>query len=1007
MALLPRTQLEGSLDRCIPTGCIPVGDFRGSTVTPQQAQAQALIHEIDSVLHKASPRLPWVMSNEDAQQRQLLHQLRSYLVTSLQASSPSLPEDSTGGESLPDRSPAVSMSQLDAMQQTLHAMMQEMNHLRRTVLQPLQADVAELQQQREALRQEVQQLESQRQAAIAAAAPTAPDTLSQQVLQEVLHLLMQRLQESLSQQISQQIHQAFQRLQATLQPAHDLSPANATTGLLPGMTAEQVKNLEALQTRADQVLTTIDATLRVVFESMQRNLESYQDSLTRGLERMHGLGQQSEAQFAALLNHLAQRLGQEASAYLNASLQTQGLIAPEAPVARETVHPGSTAPAALPTDAITEEALPFAGSEIGRGGAEVSVLSPSSPSQTSPSAHRSETLQLDDLDLSDFNLDALDTSLIDAEGVDLEALPLAEGGPEAGTLDLGSDDRADDRDIDDSPTEMLRERGAEPTDTLPTAVMAEAETLDFLNQLADALDAPALVQETQSQSAPAPPTSWMDSSTAAELRELYQSLFGSDEFAGAAPATPPAATPDSAPTGVPTLDNLFGELDATIHPDSAYLDSPGETLREQLETEPSGSDTLLFEAETSASLGLEPAADLRADWTDLSLGIEDVAPLGTLPEPTASSQETRPSSLEDFFFPEAAPAGSSLLSADAAPSVEAERSLAGSPDAAAESIPRGERGANAWLEEAALEQLSEPATVEPAPRTAAPDLPDLDTDPFNLSALAADFAAEQETAAAGPDLAALLADIGATGAMPGDVAAIETGRVNASLEDSFDTAAPDEDLLAPEDLPSPPGPELLQIDDQTLQQLSEDLFSLESSELATTGELPAFPPLEGDHSVSPTETRPSLGDDFGQPAAALDLAPQTTAFSVEDFAADLLGGLGGDDRAIAASHPSLAAPETRASEPDLDPSLAALEDLFTDSLSPDLPPEPPPPEPVASPTPKGFVDEDAARTDGGLLDDLFADFGELEVASQTAENNLASFQAEFPVGDEDSAKKKF
>ncbi|UZQ55498.1 hypothetical protein OOK60_05335 [Trichothermofontia sichuanensis B231] len=978
-------------------------------MTPQQAQAQALIHEIDSVLHKASPRLPWVMSNEDAQQRQLLHQLRSYLVTSLQASSPSLPEGSSagvsGGESLPDRSPAVSMSQLDAMQQTLHAMMQEMNHLRRTVLQPLQADVAELQQQREALRQEVQQLESQRQAAIAAAAPTASDTLSQQVLQEVLHLLMQRLQESLSQQISQQIHQAFQRLQATLQPAHDLSPANATTGLLPGMTAEQVKNLEALQARADQVLTTIDATLRVVFESMQRNLESYQDSLTRGLERMHGLGQQSEAQFAALLNHLAQRLGQEASAYLNASLQTQGLIAPEAPVARETVRPGSAAPAALPTDAIAEEALPFAGSEIGRGGAEVSVFSPSSPSpsRTSPSAHRSETLQLDDLDLSDFNLDALDTSLIDAEGADLEALPLAEGGPEAGTLDLGSDDR----DIDDSPTEMLRERGAEPTNTLPTAVMAEAETLDFLNQLAETLDAPALVQAAESQSSPATPTSWTDSSTTAELRELYQSLFGSDEFAGAAPATPPAATPDSPPTSVPTLDNLFGELDATIHPDSAYLDSPGETLREQLDTEPSGSDTLLFEGETSASPGLEPAADLSADWTDLSLGIEDVAPLGTLPEPTASSQETRPSSLEDFFFPEAAPAGSSLLSADAAPSVEAELSLAGSPDVEAESIPRGERDANAWLEEAALEQLSEPATVEPAPRTAAPDLPDLDTDPFNLSALAADFAAEQETAATGPDLAALLADIGATGAMPGDVAAIETGSVSASLEDNFDTAAPDEDLLAPEDLQSPPGPELLQIDDQTLQQLSEDLFSLESSELATPGELPSFPPLEGDHSVSPTETRPSLGDDFGQPAAALDLAPQTTAFSVEDFAADLLGGLGGDDRAIAAAHPSLSAPETRASEQDLDPSLAALEDLFTDSLSPDLPPEPPPPEPVASPTPKGFVDEDAARTDGGLLDDLFADFGELEVASQTAENNLASFQAEFPVWDEDSAKKKF
>ncbi len=983
-------------------------------MTPQQAQAQALIHEIDSVLHKASPRLPWVMSNEDAQQRQLLHQLRSYLVTSLQVSSPSpsLPEDPSPSVSTSDlnrdRSPLANMGQLDAMQQTLHAMMQEMNHLRSTVLQPLQADVAGLQQQREALRQEVQQLESQRQAAIAAATPTAPDALSQQVLQEVLQLLMQRLQENLSQQISQQIHQSFQRLQATLQPPQDLSPASATTGLLPGMTAEQVQNLEALQSRADQVLTTIDTTLRVVFESMQRNLESYQDSLTRGLERMHGLGQQSEAQFAALLNHLAQRLGQEASAYLNASLQTQGLIAPEAPVAREAVRPsGAAAPAALPTEAIAEEALPFAGSELGRGRSEVSLFpTPSPVARATPSAHRSETLQLEDLDLSDFNLDALDTSLIDAEETDLEAFSLESGVPETGALDVGIEDLGGDLGIAD--------REAKPMShaALPTDTTTEAEAMDFLNQLADTFDAPPLVREAESPPPPAPPTSWTDSSTTAELRELYQSLFGSDEFAGTAPvASPPQAeTPAIAATSPPTLDNLFGGLDATIHPDSFNLDL--------LETEPSQADALLSEREATLPTRLEPEADLGADWADLSLEMDDIR--------AGSSPEGRPSSLEDFFFPEATPASSPTPSPDAAPPVEEERPLAAITDAKAEAI--------AWLDEAALEQLSEPATVEPTPRTtAAPDLPDLDTDPFNLGALAADLAAGQETATAGTDLADLLADISATEATSANIPAIETGVVSASLEDSFDAAAPDEDLLAAEDPQTTASPDLLQLDDQTLQQLSEDLFSLESNELATTGELPFAPPppreiappssrMTAPRPASPQANRSTRQDDVGQPESTSDLATQPTEFSLEAFAADLFGELEVDDREgdapgtamppslaepMASSHTPLSSPETRADQLDTDPSLAVLEDLFTDPAPPDVTPGAPTPEPVPASTPKRFSGGDAPRTDSGLLDDLFADFGELDVASKTAENNLASFQAEFPVWDDDPAKKKF
>jgi len=56
-------------------------------VTSQKDQIQALIAEIDSVLKKANSRLPWLVSGEIAQQRQVLERVRNYLV-GLQQQSP-------------------------------------------------------------------------------------------------------------------------------------------------------------------------------------------------------------------------------------------------------------------------------------------------------------------------------------------------------------------------------------------------------------------------------------------------------------------------------------------------------------------------------------------------------------------------------------------------------------------------------------------------------------------------------------------------------------------------------------------------------------------------------------------------------------------------------------------------------------------------------------------------------------------------------------------------------
>ncbi|PSB55654.1 hypothetical protein C7B61_21140, partial [filamentous cyanobacterium CCP1] len=44
---------------------------RDPVVTSETPQIQTLIHQIDEVLSRTSPRLPWVMSSDAAQQRQV------------------------------------------------------------------------------------------------------------------------------------------------------------------------------------------------------------------------------------------------------------------------------------------------------------------------------------------------------------------------------------------------------------------------------------------------------------------------------------------------------------------------------------------------------------------------------------------------------------------------------------------------------------------------------------------------------------------------------------------------------------------------------------------------------------------------------------------------------------------------------------------------------------------------------------------------------------------------
>ncbi|MCU0552237.1 MAG: hypothetical protein MUC48_23145 [Leptolyngbya sp. Prado105] len=147
-------------------------------------------------------------------------------------------------------------TQTDSQAQTvMQSVIDEMNALRSTLLRPLHSEVATLMQQRNALVKEIRQLEAHR--------------------------------------------QMLEQPTAAIEGVSSLN--------LPGVN------------QADQALTSLDSTLHVVFESLQKDIQSYQDSLSQGIDKLHSLGQQSEAMFSGIVGRLAVQMGRDASAFLQTS----------------------------------------------------------------------------------------------------------------------------------------------------------------------------------------------------------------------------------------------------------------------------------------------------------------------------------------------------------------------------------------------------------------------------------------------------------------------------------------------------------------------------------------------------------------------------------------------------------------------------------------------------------------------------------------------------------------
>ncbi|MDP8963912.1 MAG: hypothetical protein M3O33_08000, partial [Cyanobacteriota bacterium] len=271
---------------------------------------QSLIDDIDGILPKAGSRLPWSKPSDVTRERRVLERVRSYLVSQQQTFATSSERSLV----------AITPAQAEVAQQIVQAVTQEMDVLRADLMQPLQADLEALRQQRESLVQEIRQLERAR---WEIDSQSQQKNAQQQFISEFSQELISRCTASLTQQLAQLMGDLDARLVSSEAIDQTMGSASSDrtqvgTAMLP---PDRIEQRRQLQGQSDRLLSTLEANQRVIFETLQRNLQSYQESLSQGLEKMHDLGMQGEMLFTALVNGWAQQLGRDASTILRSSMQ--------------------------------------------------------------------------------------------------------------------------------------------------------------------------------------------------------------------------------------------------------------------------------------------------------------------------------------------------------------------------------------------------------------------------------------------------------------------------------------------------------------------------------------------------------------------------------------------------------------------------------------------------------------------------------------------------------------
>ncbi len=275
-------------------------------MTSRAEEIQKLIADIDDLFAKSGKRLPRVLSGQAAQEpRQVLERIRDFLSKLRESESENKlaeqPQLSPLLAKFADQGNSESSPQPDQNQQQSVQIPQEQKIDFSALLQPLQGELQALLQERATLVQEIRQLEQRR---LHNYSLTQQIANQEQMISEFLQVLMNRIV-PITPQIKDNLASGTSQ---HLDTNYSTELESASTP--PFLESTEVEQITRFAAELDRRLLSLDGTVNVVFEALQRNIHTYHDSLSQALARMHSQGVQTEHLMSSFVNNLTSHLQQ-------------------------------------------------------------------------------------------------------------------------------------------------------------------------------------------------------------------------------------------------------------------------------------------------------------------------------------------------------------------------------------------------------------------------------------------------------------------------------------------------------------------------------------------------------------------------------------------------------------------------------------------------------------------------------------------------------------------------
>ncbi|MEH2081572.1 MAG: hypothetical protein V7K89_16680 [Nostoc sp.] len=297
-------------------------------------EIQKLIADIDNLLASSGKRLSRFLSGQAQEPKEVLERIRDFLVRlqekeALESDIPNQSsEEPRSPLALAKPSPLLTkfidrdynqypLPQPELSQEPSTISAGQLNNEFSRLIEPLRSELELLLQERATLIQEIRQLEQKRLQNYSLAQQL---TNQEQMITEFLQVLMSRLVPTLTPLIGQT------RENSASSSAGVNYATSANQSLLKS--SDDVERLTQLARELDQRLLSLDGTVNVVFEALQRNINTYYESLSQALARMHSKGMQGEQLMASFVNNLTQHLQQESPSSQSSLLEGESETLP-------------------------------------------------------------------------------------------------------------------------------------------------------------------------------------------------------------------------------------------------------------------------------------------------------------------------------------------------------------------------------------------------------------------------------------------------------------------------------------------------------------------------------------------------------------------------------------------------------------------------------------------------------------------------------------------------------